>query len=240
MSGQASCRGGWRQAVPGTIRPTRRTRGSTIRRHPGSRGKADDRPFGWRRSGRNVHKCLPVRTGWVPATCPTVGTAEGLGCGSWLGAFGTLGAGAGGAVSGGGPARVGTGSGGVPASRSLCRVEIGSGADPSFEKQLAERDGLVVHRVACGIEERDRTAGSGRPQHCQCVGFSGQFQPVTSPELGPARWVMAEPAAQRVTGRQFPEPPVQPETLFADPPRPQAIHQEPCPVRRGRVVRTRV
>lgn len=109
-----------------------------------------------------------------------------------------------------------------------------SSASSAALQVRSQRHCAVVLLIACGEDEGHRAAPQVLLDPADRLRVGIQLRPITPHELLPARAVVAEPLAQFGAGRHVLEPEICGRFLLAQPPGPQALHQDAQAVFAGR------
>ena len=85
------------------------------------------------------------------------------------------------------------------------------------QQNLTEHDGIVVLRIACGINKRHRSLSGELAQASDQVAMFLQFVRITALEFGPPGGFVIEPLTQSVAGRDLLHPLIERRRLFEEP-----------------------
>src|SRR5678816_1518797 len=99
-----------------------------------------------------------------------------------------------------------------------------------FLKKCLQREGAVVRRVVCGIDERDSSPARECEQCLPAFAVRAQFGEVTAPKFRPALRIMPEPGPQLGAWRHILVPLVQAELCPGHTARPQPLDQHAVPI----------
>ena len=100
-----------------------------------------------------------------------------------------------------------------------------------LEQVIAKSCSVVELGILGRKEEGDRTALQGLTDGIQSLRIGVELLEVSFSELGPELRLVVVAAAKLITGRRLFQLGIQPGPLLADPPGPQAVHEEPYAVR---------